>query len=223
MASGELRVRPAVEADRAFLVEAIVEAEKSGTDRISYCGIFSLDEPGLHELLEAILAEDFEGQELCVSGFLVGEIDGEPAGAACGWVEGAGGLPSTIVKANLLQHFLDAERLAAARPRLRRLGELALERTPGAIQLESIYVRPAFRGRGVTGRILDEQLRRLGERAPEADKAQIVLMKDNAGAHRAYEKLGFAVVAERRTRDPALRALLPGDAKILMEKPLHQR
>jgi len=215
-----VRVRPAQPADREFLIEAILEAEKSGSDRIPYCAIFSLDEAELRTLLASILDEDFTGQELCISGFQVAEVAGQPAGAACGWVEGAGGMASTLVKANLLQHFLDADRLADARPHLERLAQLSLEREPGAIQLESIYVRPGQRGHGLTGRILTEQLRVLQTGAPHAEKAQIILMKDNDRALRAYQKLGFAVARERHSDDPELAAILPGTTKILMERAL---
>jgi len=215
-----VRVRPARASDREFLIEAILEAEKSGSDRIPYCAIFSLDEAELRALLASILDEDFTGQELCISGFQIGEVEGKPAGAACGWVEGSGGMSSTLVKANLLQHFLDAERLAAARPHLERLAQLSLEREPGAIQLESIYVRPDQRGLGLTGRILAEQIRVLQAEAPGAEKAQIILMKGNDRALRAYRKLGFAVTRERHSEDPALTAILPGATKILMERTL---
>ncbi|NNL66450.1 MAG: GNAT family N-acetyltransferase [Myxococcales bacterium] len=218
--ASEPTVRAAGEADVPFLIEAIIEAEKSGTDLIPYCRIFSLGEPELRELLASILEEDFEGQELCISGFRIAEVDGEPAGAACAWIEGAEGLPSTLVKANLLQHFLDADRLAAAKPHFERLGQLTLPRAAGAIQLESIYVRPAFRGRGITSRILTEHLEKLRAKAPDCERAQIILVKGNGNAQRAYEKLGFRITQERHADDPELASIVPGDTKILMEKTL---
>lgn len=215
-----LVVRRAVEADREFLIEAILASEKGTAERIGYCEIFGLEEPELRELLGAILAEDFEGQELCTSGFLVAEADGRYAGAACGWLEGEAGMPSALIKANLLQHFFGAERVARARPWSARLEALSIAREPGAAQLESIYVRADQRGRGVGARILGEHMAQMRARSPEAAKAQIILVRDNAAARRAYEKLGFAVALERRSDDPALRAFVPGGAKILMERTL---
>lgn len=213
-------VRRAVEADRAFLIEAILASEKGSGERIGYCEIFGIDEPALREVLGAILAEDFEGQELCTSGFLIAEADGRPAGAACGWLEGESGMPSTLIKANLLQHFLGAERVAVARPWFARLEALSIAREPGAAQLESIYVCADHRGRGVGARLLGEHMAQLQARSPEASKAQIILVRDNAAARRAYEKLGFAVALERCSDDPELRSFVPGGAKILMERPL---
>ncbi len=217
MADG-VRVRRAAPTDRDFLVEAIIEAEKSGAQRISYCEIFSLTEGELRVLLASILDEDFEGQELCISGFLVAEVDGEYAGAACAWLEGESGMPSTLIKANLLQHFLDAQKLAGARPWFARLEALAIARESGTAQLESIYVRAPHRGRGVTGHILDTHLSLLRERVPGLAKSQIILVKENDSACRAYQKRGFRVALERRSEDPMLLSIVPGGVKILMEK-----
>lgn len=219
MADGVV-LRRAVPADRDFLIEAIVEAERGGAERISYCEIFSLTEGELRSLLAAILEEDFEGQELCISGFLVAEVDGVQAGAACAWIEGESDLPSTLIKANLLHHFLDAGKLERARPWFDRLEALAIARESGAAQLESIYVRPPHRGRGITGRMLDAQLSQLCARAAGVTKSQIILVQENDSAWRAYQKLGFRVAAERRSDDPMLRAIVPGGVKLLMEKTL---
>ncbi len=219
MADG-LVLRRAAPKDRDFLIEAIIEAEKSGAQRISYCEIFSLTESALRTLLASILDEDFEGQELCISGFLIAEVDGECAGAACAWIEGESELPSTLIKANLLHHFLDADALSRARPWFDRLEALALARESGAAQLESIYVRPAYRGRGITGRILEEHLSRLRARVAGLAKAQIILVSGNDSAVRAYQKLGFRITQERRTDDPLLLSIVPGGVKVLMEKTL---
>jgi ribosomal protein S18 acetylase RimI-like enzyme len=215
-------VRQAVEADRDFLIEAILAAERGGAPCLSYCEIFGVGEDELRGLLGQILAEDFEGQELCTSGFLVALDGDEYAGAACGWIEGEAELPSTLIKANLLHHFLGAERVAHAKPWFGRLEALAIAREPGAAQLESIYVRAASRGRGVLGSLLGEQMARMRARDPKVDKAQIILVRDNDAARRAYEKLGFRTVAERRTDDPALFPIVPGGVKILMEKRLSE-
>jgi len=218
--SPELRVRRATAADRDFLIEAIIESERGSASCVSYCEIFSLDETALRTLFASILSEDFEGQELCISGFLIAEADGAYAGAACGWLEGEAGMPSTLIKANLLGHFLDAARLQEARRYFARLEALAITREKGAAQLESIYVRATHRGRGVMGRILGEHLAQIQQRAPATSKAQIILVDANASARRAYEKLGFRVALQRRTDDPMLLPFVPGGIKILMERPI---
>jgi len=218
--SGNLTLRRGKAADSDFIVEAIIEAEKSGTNILSYCRIFALTEAELKSLFRKILEEDFEGQELCISGFLVAEVDGELAGAACAWVEGASGMASTIIKGNLLQHFMEHDRLQTARPWFSLLEGLSIQRENGAIQLESIYVRQAFRGQGITGKILSKHMSTLQEEHPGIVKAQIILAGTNQRAYRSYEKLGFEIREKRHVEDQKILEIVPCDTKILLEKML---
>ena len=66
-----ISIRKATEKDIPFLIETIIAAEKSGTETIAYCSIFSLGKEEFTELLKNILEEDIQGQELCVSDFLI--------------------------------------------------------------------------------------------------------------------------------------------------------
>lgn len=215
-----IEVRKAADADIPFLVEAIIAAEKSGTDKLSYCTIFKLEESELRTLLSELLSEDITGQELCVSGFLVAEIDGQLAGAVCSWVEGAEGKPSAILKGNVLLHFFGRERITAAAATLKLMEELSLERTPGALQLESVYVPRQHRGRGICGRLLTAHEQIARAEYPSVSKAQILLAKTNDSAYKAYEKSGFSITDEQESHDPRVLELLPASCRILMEKTL---
>ena len=213
-------IRKAVEADIHFLVDGIIDAEKSGTDRLSYCRIFNIAESELRALLMDVLAEDITGQELCVSGFLIAETEGELAGAVCSWVEGAEGKPSTILKGNVLFHLMGRERIASASANLKLVEQLSLGRMSGALQLESVYVPAQFRGRGICGRLLAAHQHAARRDYPGVDKAQILLAKTNDRAYKAYEKSGFLIAAERQSQDPRILELLPASSRILMEKNL---
>lgn len=209
--------RSATPQDIPFLVEAIVAAEKSGTDKLSYSTLFGLPEAEVHAMLAEALEEDITGQELCVSGFKIATVDGRPAGTVCAWVEGEGHRSSTLLKASLLAHFIGRERLAAAAPTLRIVGELTLQRDPGALQLESIYVTGAHRGRGITGRLIDAHLR---EAPAGCRSAQIIVASHNAQALAAYAKAGFTVAREVEGRHPELLRLLPSARKVLLHRAL---
>jgi GNAT superfamily N-acetyltransferase len=211
-------IRRAVASDADFLVEAICEAEKAGTDRLSYCRIFDLSETDFRQRLKRMLLEDLAGQELCLSGFAVAEIDGEPLGACCAWVEAATGSPSTILKADLLLFGIDADSIRSARERFGLLSQVSIQREPGAVQIESVYVRSRARGRGTAGRLIERQLRDL--RPSAAGKAQVILTTTNDAARRAYSKIGFLAVAERRSSDLRLLDLVPSAGRLLMERPL---
>lgn len=214
-----LAIRRATADDVPFLIEAICEAERSGTPILSYCRIFDLREEDFVALLRQALAEDLVGQELCVSGFLVADEAEVPVAACCAWVEGADGIASAILKANLLVHLLGHERLQAAERHFRKLDALTLPREVGAIQIESVYVHERARGRGLAGRLIGAHLDDLRATAT-AKKAQVILAATNRSARAAYERLGFTGVLERASDDDDLRALLPATRKVLMEKHL---
>ena len=213
-------IRKAAEADIPFLVDGIIAAEKSGTDKLSYCTIFSLAESELRTRLTDILAEDITGQELCVSGFLVAEVGGELAGAVCSWVEGAEGNPSTILKGNVLFHLVGRERIASAAANLKLAEQLSLGRTSGALQLESVYVPGQYRGQGICGRLLAAHMQAARRDYPGVSKVQILLTRTNDSAYKAYERSGFSIAAERQSQDPRILELLPASCRILMEKNL---
>jgi len=212
-----VRVRRATTSDVPFLVEAICEAEKAGTDRLSYCSIFGLDEAAFRSLLASMLQEDLEGQELCISGFLIAERSGAAIGACCGWVEGATDFGSALLKANLLLHAIDPRSMRAAQVHFRKLEEIAIGRTAGAIQIESVYVRAAERGRGIAGLLIERHLAELRSASP-AHKAQIILTATNPAAGGAYARMGFVQAAERWSSDSSLLSLVPALGKLLMER-----
>ena len=60
-------IRSATIDDISFLVETIIEAEKSGTDRLSYSTVFGLSNEDTHKYLNDMLKEEIDGCELSVS------------------------------------------------------------------------------------------------------------------------------------------------------------
>jgi ribosomal protein S18 acetylase RimI-like enzyme len=212
-------IRRATNLDVGFLVEAIVEAEKSGTHLLSYSTIFDLSEDSVHALLSSMLREDLVGQEICISGFLLAETDSSPIAACCAWIEGLDGISSSLLKANLLLHYVDADHMQAAQRHLRKLEALTIPRETGAIQIESVYVKAPARGHGLAALLIQRHFDDLRPRAAKG-KAQVILASTNRSARTAYEKLGFKVVAERSSEDPSLSTLIPARQKLMMEKTL---
>ena len=74
-------LRPATIYDAPFLAETIIEAEKSGTDKLSYSTIFGLTEDEVHKYLIDILEEEIDGCELSISSFTIAESKGKVAAA----------------------------------------------------------------------------------------------------------------------------------------------
>jgi len=211
-------IRRATEADKDFLITSIIEAEKSGSDVISYCAIFSITEPELRELLGNILDEDIEGQELCIPNFLIAEVNGEKAAAISGWVKQDMGMAGTMLKGNLYMYFLGQEKMISAAPSLTLMNEVNIDRENDTLQLECVYTNPAFRGRGLSRQLIDEHIRLQQAEGIPFSKVQIQLLKNNESAIKAYQKGGFSIVMEKKAADTAILKLLPCDTKILMEK-----
>lgn len=215
--SRNIKIHRATADDKDFIIESILAAEKSGTDLLSYCAIFNLTEKEFTHILGQILDEDLTGQELCFSGFLIAQVNGMNAAAICSWAEGDEGA-SSLIKANTLMYFIGKEKFMAAMPALKLLEQVNIERTAGAIQLESVYTKTEFRGLGLSKLLIDAHIAEHKARNPGINKAQIILMNTNVSAIKAYEKAGFHVVQQKNTSDNSILKFLPGNSKLLMEK-----
>ncbi len=217
----DISIRKATEDDKDFLITSIIEAEKSGGDVISYCAIFNITEAELRTALSHILDEDMQGQELSISGFLVAEADGEKAAALSTWVEKANGMSSSMIKSNLLMYFIDREKILAAAPNLSLMNEVAIMRDEYALQIECVYTAPKYRGKGLTSKLIAEHVKHRLEEGMTFNKVQVILLKNNEAAQKAYAKAGFAIREEKKCSNRAILHLLPCDTKVLMQKELN--
>jgi ribosomal protein S18 acetylase RimI-like enzyme len=212
-----IRIHKATHKDLDFIVDTIIEAEKSGTEKISYCNIFEINESDLRSIIRNILEEDIEGQELCLSGFMVAESEGKAAGAVCSWVEAKEGSPSSIIKASILHYFIKKENLEKASSKKEMLELLNIEREPGTIQIESVYVHNNFRGMGVSGMLVLENIKKHLCLDDKLEKVQIQLAGNNDSAFNSYRKLGFEIKKKKVCDNKKILDILPSDSKVLME------
>lgn len=212
-----IELKRATEADVDFIVEAIIEAEKSGTNRLSYATMFKISETEVVEILKNAVLEDIPSNELCISGFMIAWIDGVPSGAVCSWIEAVDDIPSALLKANILYHFLGTEVLERASEHSGLLEQINIPRQKGTIQIESVYVSNKFRGLGVSNKIILQLIKETIQNGQKATKVQIQLAATNLSALRSYEKLGFLTVMEKKCDNPAILDFLPSDSKIMME------
>ncbi len=210
-------IKEATEEDLPFLVEAIINAERSGTQTLSYEKLFELDEQQVINNLSKILAEDITGQELCISDFLIAWFDEERAAAICSWIEGEEG-SSAILKSNVLMFGFGKEAFARVLHKAALLEPLNMTREAGALQLESVYVTNKYRGQGVVNLLILAHINKQQSRKRRLKKVQIILAKDNENALKAYIKAGFATVLEKYQTNAEVLKYLPTQTKILMEK-----
>ena len=212
-----LKIRKAEINDVDFLIDTIINAEKSGTDKLSYAGIFEINEAEVRSILKNILPENIEGQELCISSFLIVEIDGELAGACASWIEGDTGMPSSIIKANLIYNYFGKERILNANEKSVMLKALHIEREKGTLQFESAYVKDKFKGNGISNKMMLAHVGNYLKIYPDITKAQIIMVKTNDKALLAHQKLGFKIVKEVFVDDDKILEILPSNRLILIE------
>jgi len=131
------------------------------------------------------------------STFIVAEVDGRPASALCGYFEhelGGATLRFAGIEANEKTGRTEAE-AAAGFERAKSIMNVLPEHPPGAWIVENVATLPEFRRRGLVDRLMEEILKR--GRGRGATVADISVFIGNDPAQRAYEKCGFATVAEK--------------------------
>ncbi len=212
----DVLIRSANFDDIDFIIETIIEADKSGTNIISACNIFSITEYEYRELLKNILSENIPNNEYSLTGFLLAEREGKILGALNSWIEGLNGIPNNMIKSNLILSFIDKEKLLKNKERMNLINALTLEREKNAIQLEYGYVVKEERRKKIFTKLIIESIKKhfnLGS----ITKIQTMLFKENYPSYFAFEKLGFKVAQEKKCDEPEIFSIFPYNSKILME------
>lgn len=218
MNGNDLLLRDATINDIPFLVETVVEAEKSGTSVLSYTTIFGLEEKDAKKYIGKMLEEESDGCELSLSSFILAELGGKIAGAVCAWFEGAEGVPSNILKGNLLSYTLPPTCLDKASHLKLIINDLHIECIPGTIQIGLVYVAPEARGKRLVHILLNNIIGRLQTKYADAKEAYIQVFGNNVPAIRSYEQSGFKMISIKDASMDKTSKYLPDASKILMRK-----
>jgi len=211
-------IRAATVHDAPFLAEAIIEAEKSGTDKLSYSTIFNLSEDDVRKYLINILEEEIDGCELSVSSFIVAEFDGKAVAALSAWVEGLEDVPSTIIKANLLNFTLPKECIVRAMSLNEVIRELHVEYLPKTIQIGACYVKNEFRGNRLLGILNKQIITRLLKENPDVNSVWVQIFSCNISSLKAFEKARYTVVTTRESSKKEIENYLPSNKKHVLTK-----
>jgi RimJ/RimL family protein N-acetyltransferase len=208
-------IRPATRDDVPFIAWVQQEASRSHLP----FGFWDIAFPGPDEyrlrLIEAVCAA--ETRSFCHwSGFLIAEVDGEPAAGLSGYDEASTATSERFMKA-LSQGTTPAgwndARLEAMFGRLAPFLTCAPEQPDDTWIVEWVATRPEHRGKGLMHSLLPAIVdagRRRGY-----GRFQIGVLIGNTPAQRAYEGAGFVVTDEKR--DPAFEATFgaPGIRRLL--------
>ncbi len=212
----DISFRQATIDDIDFIIEAVIEAEKGGSDLISTCCIFALSEERYKVVLRNIFEQDIENFDYYLSGYLIAESGGNYIGASGSWLEGAGDIPSGIIRSTLLLPYLDKCRISEIKKNTKIISGFIIPREPGALQIEYVYIKNQFRGKGVFSRVVMENIKRNMDKY-SFTKVQSILFKDNTRSYNAFLKLGYKVAEEKSVNDPDILKFFPYNTKALME------
>lgn len=211
-------IRSANIQDIPFLVETIIAAEKSGTDKLSYATIFGISEEDSRRYIAEMLSEEVDGCELSISSFIIAEKNGQVAAAVSAWIEGIDGVASTILKGNLLNYTFPKVCMDKAKSLNNILRELHIENFIDTIQLGLVYVSFDFRGMNLVALLIDEVILRLKKINPIVNTMYVQVFGNNIPAIKAYEKVNFKVVKIIESSQKEISNLLPSSKKILMKR-----
>ena len=214
-------IRKATVVDIPFLVDTIIEAEKSGTDILTYTTIFGLSEAEARKYIIDMLLEEVDGCELSISSFLIAQKEGQYAAAVGAWIEGYEGMSSSVLKGNLLNYTLPKACIEKAISLNKLVKDLHIEYIDNSIQIGLVYVSENFRGLGLANILIEEQLKQLLQIAPGITESYVQVFGNNKAAIKSYEKSRFIFHSERVSENKVIINYFPSGSKVLMRRGLN--
>jgi hypothetical protein len=216
----EFAFRLATIDDIPFLIDTLIEAEKSGTDKLSYSTIFGLSETETKKYLTDMLNEEIDGCELSVSSFLVAVKDGQVVASLSAWIEDSKGISSSVLKGNLLNYTLPKKCIDRAATLSYLLRDLHFDYAPDSIQLGTGYVLDGFRNNSLGSLLIKNQIELLSNRRPDITAAYAQIFECNLPSIKMSEKQGFKIIMTKMSVNEDILQYLPCNKKILVKKEL---
>jgi GNAT superfamily N-acetyltransferase len=217
----DILIRSATVDDIPFIVEAIINAEKSGTEILSYTTISGLTEEETRCKLAEILKEETDGCELSVSSFLLAEVDGKVAAGLGAWIEGSGGISSQDLKRDLICCFFPESCFKKAASASPIVDDLDIPRSLDTIQIEIVYVKPEYRGYKLSGLLLNKQIERLLLIDNNISEVEVKIMGNNIPSIKAFANLGFYIALEKKSENPDANLYLPSNTRLLLKRDIN--
>jgi GNAT superfamily N-acetyltransferase len=210
------RIRPARPDDAPFLATVMLLAARSHLKRGPWDIAF---EDRVEDCLAFLgrLALTKTRSWFHHSGFIVAEVDGRAAAALCGFDPREAGTPALMqaVQEVAIEIGWTEADLGAVEKRVEPTLTCMPEETEGAWIIENVATLPEFRRRGLIHVLLEEILEK--GRHGGYQLAQTAFMIGNTPVQRAYEKVGFKIVDEKRHPDFEAALGSPGIARLLRD------
>ena len=213
----DIIIRQAIPEDIPFLAKTIVEAEKSGTEHAIMAKYFGISDDDLLKYMERALEEETDGCEFSVSSYIVADYKGRAVSTQAGWMEGYyDGIPSEVIKSNLLMYVLPREVILGTKERAEIAKTLHVGRDMGTYQLEFSYTEPEVRGRNLVQRVIMEHCRR-AKYQYHARYIRCHQMEINEKSVRSKENFGFHLLKRVVSNDPRILEIYPDNVLRVIE------
>ncbi len=216
----KITYRRATIVDIDFIVEELIEAERSGSGMVSHQKIFHLSMPEYEKLLYNILQEEVPGSEYYCDNYLLICQGEKIIGGHAAWIEGEGNKSSNMIKGALLAYYLGIEKWKEITEDLRIISEIETPREPGALIMEAGYLKQGVRGRNILQEFIDYTINMFKEEYPELKKAQLVCFLENERSIKAVSKAGFTIKTKNVSNNPRIKELIPGKGIVQLEREL---
>ena len=167
-----------------------------------------------------MLSEEIEDCELSISSFLIAEENGITAASLSGWLENASGIPSSVLKGNLLNYFFPRESFEKAAASAKFTKELHIDYLPNSFQIGAGYVAESFRGRQILGLLTEELINQLTTQYPSVKEIYAQIFDCNIPSLKTYQRAGFEIINTKISEAKEITHYLPSSKKILLKKNL---
>ncbi len=213
-------IRPAAAKDIDFLVETVIQAEKSSTGVCGLANYFDVTESEMRDYLSQIFEEEVNGCELSLSSFIVVDYDGKAVAAMGGWLEGDNEdeMPSALLKSNILMYVLPKDKILKSQENIEITKELSIEREWGTYQGEYSYVLPEHQGQFLIQDLMEAHIARAKSLGPKVKKMQVHVFESNKIIILINKMMGFKTKNSFTSQHPRVKDFFPNNTLLLMER-----
>ena len=215
-------IRPATTNDIVFLVETVIQAEKSSTSNCGLANYFDVTVEEMRDYLTKLFEEEVDGCEFSLSSFIVIEYEGKVVVAMGGWLEGDNEdeMPSALLKSNLLMYVMPKDKILKSQENASITKELSIEREWGTYQLEYSYVSPEHRGQFLVQDLITAHINKAKCYDGKVKKMQAHVFESNKVILLINKMMGFKITKRFMSDNPRIPEFYPFNVMVLMEKEL---
>jgi GNAT superfamily N-acetyltransferase len=206
--------------DFDFIFKAIIEADKGFSEISSYSRLCGLNQDELSIVFKNIFEEELENSEFGYNSFFILFDDEKPIATAASWIEGLDGLPSWQIKSSALFCHLPKDNFLELKSNTENFNSIIIPRTEHALQFESLYIEPAYRGKGFFLELLNFHINFARTQNHDFDKVELITYNSNTIAESAYRKAGFNIINSTLSDHPDIDKFYPANGMNLWQKKL---